>query len=205
MSLGDDLKDKVAEIFKEKWTTRDGQVVPKSSDIQLANDAVKLDAVVLYADMSGSTKLVDNYKAHFAAEIYKSYLHCAAKIIRSEGGEITSYDGDRIMAVFLGDYKNTSAVRSALKINYARFPPLVHGYNILRFIIIPIVVYCLLAVTRPGLYIFTCHGFIALCVHILDKYVASNEHEHGGRNITINCGSSDDISIYNQKILAGYH
>lgn len=42
-----------------------------------------------------------------------------AKIIRSEGGVITSYDGDRIMAVYIGDYKNTSAARTALKINFA--------------------------------------------------------------------------------------
>lgn len=40
-------------------------------------------------------------------------------IIRSEGGTITAYDGDRIMAIFVGGSKNTTAVRTALKINYA--------------------------------------------------------------------------------------
>ncbi len=120
MSLKDDLEGKVKSIFSENWSERDGQIVPSSEDIKLDNDAVKLDGVVLYADMSESTKLVDSKKAFFAAEIYKAYLHCAAKIVRSEGGEITSYDGDRIMAVFIGDSKNTSAVRAALKINYAR-------------------------------------------------------------------------------------
>lgn len=59
-------------------------------------------------------------------------MHCSAKIIRSEGGEITSLDGDRIMAVFIGDTKNTSAGRAALKINYARIsiinPALVAQY-----------------------------------------------------------------------------
>jgi len=119
MSLGDDLKSEVAKFFSEQWTTREGQKVPESSDLKLANDAVKLEATVLYADLSGSTKLVDGYKPHFAAEIYKSYLHCAAKIIRSEGGAITSYDGDRVMAVFIGDSKDTSAARAGLKINYA--------------------------------------------------------------------------------------
>jgi class 3 adenylate cyclase len=54
-------------------------------------------------------------KHRFAAEIYKTFLHCAAKIIRSEDGVITAYDGDRIMAVFIGNAKNTSAVRAALK------------------------------------------------------------------------------------------
>ncbi len=120
MSLGDDLKAQVKKIFSEQqWSTRDGQQVPESDDLTLSNDAVKLDGTVLYADLSGSTQLVDGYKAHFAAEIYKAYLHCAAKIITSEGGVITAYDGDRIMAVYIGNSKNTSAVRSGLKINYA--------------------------------------------------------------------------------------
>jgi len=120
MSLKDDLEKVVKCIFREQWNKRDGQVVPSSEDLKLCNDAVNLDGVVLYADMSESTKLVDSKKAHFAAEIYKAYLHCAAKIISSEGGEITAYDGDRIMAVFIGNSKNTSAARTALKINYTR-------------------------------------------------------------------------------------
>lgn len=118
MSLGDELITEVKKIFRERWTSRDGQVVPESEDLKLGNDAVKLDGTVLYADLSASTALVDGYKPHFAAEIYKAYLYCAAKIIRSEGGTITSYDGDRVMAVYIGESKNTSAARSGLKINW---------------------------------------------------------------------------------------
>ena len=118
MSLGEDLTKEVRKIFKDAWTTRDGQKVPESEDLRLGNDAVKLDGTVLYADLDASTNLVDSYKPEFAAEIYKTYLHCAAKVIRSEGGVITSYDGDRIMAVYIGNSKNTSAAQSALKINY---------------------------------------------------------------------------------------
>ena len=118
MSLVDDYTKAVEKIFKDKWTTRNGQKVPESEDLALGNDAVKLDGTVLYADLDESTNLVDNYDPEFVAEIYKAYLSCAAKVIRSEGGEITSYDGDRIMAVYIGDSKNTKAARSALKINY---------------------------------------------------------------------------------------
>lgn len=118
MALGDDLKTEVNDIFRQQWTERDGNVVPEPDDLKLSNDAVLLDGTVFYADMAGSTKLVDGYTPRFAAEIYKAYLRCAAKVIRSENGEITAYDGDRIMAVFVGDYKNTSAARAALKINY---------------------------------------------------------------------------------------
>ncbi len=118
-SLEDDLLQEVSKIFRSRWTTRDGNVVPPSDSIALDNDAVKLDATVLYADLADSTNLVDTYDPWFPAEIYKTFLLCAGKIIRSEGGEITAYDGDRIMAVYLGPSKNTSAVLSALKINYA--------------------------------------------------------------------------------------
>lgn len=120
MALSDDLKADVAAIFKEVWKVRDGTAVPQPEDLKLSNDAVRLDGTVLYADLAGSTQLVDSEAPEFAAEIYKSYLRCAAKIIRAEGGEITAYDGDRIMAVFIGDSKNTSAVRTAMKINWAR-------------------------------------------------------------------------------------
>jgi uridylate cyclase len=121
MSLKDDLEKEVAKIFREQWTERDGNVVPEDKDIGLGNDAVKLDATVLYADMTDSTEMVDRLSKTKAAEIYKTFLLCAARIIRYEGGAITAYDGDRVMGVFIGDSKNTNAIRTAMKINWARY------------------------------------------------------------------------------------
>jgi uridylate cyclase len=119
ISLKEELQKEVAATFRAPWATRKGNVVPGYDDIKLDNNAVKLEATVLYADLAESTYLVDAYEPEFAAEIYKTFLNCAAKVIRSEHGEITAYDGDRIMAVYIGDSKNKSAVRTALKINYA--------------------------------------------------------------------------------------
>ena len=119
MALTDDLQKEVATIFRSVWERREGLVVPSDDSIKLGNDAVEIEATVLYADLADSTKLVDGHTPPFAAEIYKTFLHCAAKIIRQEGGSITAYDGDRIMAVYLGTSKNTSAARTALKINHA--------------------------------------------------------------------------------------
>ncbi len=119
MGLKDDLQTEVGDIFGGKWTQRDGRVVPDPEDLALGNDAVELEAAVLYADMADSTVLVDKMKPTFAAEVYKSFLVCAARIIRDEGGSITAYDGDRIMGVFIGDSKRSTAARTALKINWA--------------------------------------------------------------------------------------
>jgi class 3 adenylate cyclase len=119
MGLKEDLEEEVADILRTDWDKREGQKVPDPEDLALGNDGVNLDATVLYADMSDSTKLVDEYKKSFAAEVYKAYLTCAARVIKDRGGTITAYDGDRIMAVFIGDSKNSSAAESALRINYA--------------------------------------------------------------------------------------
>jgi class 3 adenylate cyclase len=119
MSLADDLKAQVLDILKTKWASRDGLVVPESDSVKLGNDAVKLNAAVLYADLAESTSLVDKFPRWFAAEVYKAFLHCASKIIKARDGVITAFDGDRVMAVFIGDYKHTNAAICGIQIKYA--------------------------------------------------------------------------------------
>lgn len=119
MPLKEELEAYVANTFAEQWIKRDGQKVPEADDLALKNDAVMLDATVLYADLSESTKLVSRKMDWFAAEVYKNYLYCAAKVIRLQGGTITAYDGDRVMGVFIGNHKNTAAAKAALNINWA--------------------------------------------------------------------------------------
>ena len=118
MGLLGDIQGEVAAIFAANWQRRKGRVIPEADNVKLGNDAVTLDATVLYADLAKSTALVDDYKDFFAAEIYKSFLVSACRVIRSEGGEVVAFDGDRVMAVYFGNSKNSSAARTALKINW---------------------------------------------------------------------------------------
>ena len=60
--------------------------MPESVDLGLRNDAVTIHGTVLYADLDGSTKLVDTNEPWFAAGIYKSYLLCAARISNPKWG-----------------------------------------------------------------------------------------------------------------------
>ena len=119
MGIVNELTSEVAGILRTKWETRDGRIVPEADSVTLGNDAVKIDGTVLYADLAESTELVKNQAPSFAAEVYKCYLHCASKIIRRYNGVITAFDGDRVMAVFIGARKNTNAARTALAINHA--------------------------------------------------------------------------------------
>ena len=119
MGLGDNLRSEVRKIIQEGWVKQDRRGAPQLDDLKLSNDAVTLEGTILYADLDDSTKLVDTKSPEFAAEVYKSYLVCVARIIRSESGTVTAYDGDRIMAVYTGGRKDDRAARTALKINFA--------------------------------------------------------------------------------------
>jgi class 3 adenylate cyclase len=120
MALKSDLETYVSAVFAERWTVRNGESVPDDdTKLGLKNDGVKIDGVVLYADLADSTMMVDKFKPEFSAEIYKTFLYCCARIVASLGGKVTAYDGDRIMGVFVGASKNTSAVKAAMQIKWA--------------------------------------------------------------------------------------
>jgi adenylate cyclase len=99
MALIDDLKAETNQIVKSVWTRRDGKVVPETHDISLGNDCVDLEATFLYADLADSTELALQDK-NIAAEVVKAYLMGTTRIIRALGGEIRSFDGDRVMGSF---------------------------------------------------------------------------------------------------------
>lgn len=120
MSVADDIKKNAENTFGSTWTVRDGQVVPAASDLTLANDAVRFQtATVLYADLDQSTDLVESHRWEFAGEVYKAFLYAASRLIRHHGGSIVSYDGDRVMGIFISNTQRNSAVKCALEINYA--------------------------------------------------------------------------------------
>jgi class 3 adenylate cyclase len=118
MKTLEEIKKEIAEIFRTKWERRASDSVPEPEDVTLGNDAVEIEGVVLYADLADSTGLVLGHKDWFVAEVYKAYLRSACDIIANNGGIITAFDGDRVMAVFIGTNKNTAAAKTALQINY---------------------------------------------------------------------------------------
>lgn len=120
MALSDDLKVYVKDTFRNVWSVNPGKVVPEPKALTAANDAIEFDrATILYADLSGSTSMVDRQSWQFAAEIYKNFLYCSARLVNLMGGTITAYDGDRIMGVFVGASQSTEAAKCAFKINYS--------------------------------------------------------------------------------------
>ena len=91
---------------------------PRPEDLGLDSHGKTIDAAVMYADLDESTRMADTQGPEFAGRMYKTYPVCAARVARSEQGNITAYDGDRVMAVYTGRRMVERAVRSAFKFNY---------------------------------------------------------------------------------------
>lgn len=120
MSVADDIRSNSKDTFGAAWTVRDGLVVPAASDLKLSNDAVRFEnATILYADLDASTDLVETKRWEFAGQVYKTFLYAASRLIRDHSGSIVSYDGDRVMGVFISKSQRNDAVSCALEINYA--------------------------------------------------------------------------------------
>ncbi|WP_286823968.1 MULTISPECIES: adenylate/guanylate cyclase domain-containing protein [unclassified Idiomarina] len=118
MSLSEDIKSDVQGVLDTPWSIRKGQVVPSTTNVSLAGGAVELDATFLYADLADSSKMAKELDRRVAAKIMKSFLATSCRLIKSQGGTIQSFDGDRVMGVFVGNSKNSDAARCALHINY---------------------------------------------------------------------------------------
>jgi class 3 adenylate cyclase len=120
MSLREELIEKIHELASEQWgNVAMGFVTPSPEDLTFGNTGRRLNACFLYADIHGSTKMVDELQATLAAEYYKAFLHCAAKVIKRNAGEVIAYDGDRIMAIFLGNDRADQAINTAMQLHFA--------------------------------------------------------------------------------------
>lgn len=115
----DDIEARIGNILGEPWVIEDGRVVPKTEDVSQKNGGKRLEATYLYADLADSTLLAKRFVPEFAAKVIRMYLRGAVDGIRHKGGHIRSFDGDRVMGIFIGDRRRNNAFEAALHINWA--------------------------------------------------------------------------------------
>lgn len=120
MTFKDDLTAQVRGFARDHWGDIPvARVPPTPEDLTFGNSGKRITACVLYADLHQSTSMVDALSDTGAAEYYKAFLHCAAKIIKRNDGNIQAYDGDRVMGIYSGINMADRAVITALELNWA--------------------------------------------------------------------------------------
>lgn len=119
MTLKDDLQAQVNTVLNESWDIRDGRTIPDAETVALKGGAVRIKAAVLFADLVASSKFTENFQKRTAAKIYKAFLSVATRIATANGGTITAFDGDRMMAAFAGEGLCERAAKTAMQITWA--------------------------------------------------------------------------------------
>lgn len=117
MSLQQELIDGVNDFFIGDYEITDGRKVPDISDIQFGKFGTEVELAMIFIDIRESTKILDRFRRQTGAKMYKSYLFGVIKIIRSNGGEVRSFNGDGVLAAFYGEYKCSEAAKAALQLN----------------------------------------------------------------------------------------
>lgn len=100
-------------------SVRSCQAVPSTESIALHNGAVELEVAYLYADLANSSKMARSFDRRITAKILKAFLATSTRIIRHKGGTVMSFDGDRVMAAFVGGAKCTNATKAAFAIAWS--------------------------------------------------------------------------------------
>ena len=118
MGKAEEIASDIQTTINTTWNQRNGNQIPETKDIALAGGAVEIDATFLYADLANSSKMAKELDRRVTAKILKSFLTSVSKLIKHNNGKIVSFDGDRVLGIFYGGYKNTNATKCALQIKY---------------------------------------------------------------------------------------
>jgi class 3 adenylate cyclase len=100
------------------YETYEPRGVPEPGDIALGKKAAKLEATVLFVDVRQSSAITTTFRRQTAAKMLKSYFDGSVRIINGEGGAVRSFNGDGMLALFVGDNRSNDAAMAAFQLKW---------------------------------------------------------------------------------------
>ncbi|MBM3210343.1 adenylate/guanylate cyclase domain-containing protein [Candidatus Saccharibacteria bacterium] len=118
MSLLIELQSEVNSFTSGNYTTVNKQGIPYPQDIPLGNQAAVLEATTLFVDVRQSSDITNSFRRQTAAKMMKAYFAGAVRIINQNNGQVRSFNGDGMLAIFIGASKDDHAVKAAMQLKY---------------------------------------------------------------------------------------
>jgi len=121
-----DIENKVNTVLTEQFVQYDIDEVPdieNKPDTRLThgNTGFLGEFAFRYVHMRGSSSYTDDHRLQTITKIYKAYHHCMVECIKAFNGQVRSFDGDRVLAVFSGNRKINNAIECAMKMVGCRY------------------------------------------------------------------------------------
>lgn len=115
MATNQETLDKLSEYLNQSYVQEDTRIVPKRTDLTFGNTVKKLSfAVVLYVDMRKSRKILSDATTFWSVKVHRAFLLALTHCVEKRDGHLRSFNGDGIMAFFVGENASSRAVRAAM-------------------------------------------------------------------------------------------
>ena len=117
MATNQEILNKIEECLTESYTRSDTTVIPKKGDLTFGNTVKRIPhAKVFYIDMRKSRKILSDSSSFWSVKIHKAFLGAVTHCIEKREGHLRSFNGDGLLAFFIGENAASRAVRAALDI-----------------------------------------------------------------------------------------
>jgi uridylate cyclase len=113
MGLASDIDATINEYLSGNYETWEPRGVPEPEDIKAGKHAAKLTATTLFIDVRQSSDITNAFRLQTAAKMMKAYFSGAVRIINYKNGKVRSFNGDGMLAVFVGGRRSNNAVEAA--------------------------------------------------------------------------------------------
>lgn len=118
MALLDDLKTSVSGYLAGTYETYEPKDVPLPEAIGLGNKAAKMTATALFIDVRQSSDITEAFRLQTAAKMMKAYFRGAVTVVNANDGYVRSFNGDGMLAFFMGDRRSTNATTAAMQVRW---------------------------------------------------------------------------------------
>ncbi len=117
MATNQEIFEKIEGYLTESYTRSDTDIVPKKGDLTFGNTVKKMPHVkVFYIDMRKSRKILSDASTFWSVKIHKAFLGAVTHCLENREGHLRSFNGDGLLAFFIGENAASRAVRAALDI-----------------------------------------------------------------------------------------
>ena len=115
MATTQEALDKIEEYLTASYFQDETRIVPKRPDLTFGNTVKKMPhAVVLYVDMRKSKAILSDATTFWSVKIHRAFLLALTHCVEKREGHMRSFNGDGILAFFVGDKAASRAVRAAM-------------------------------------------------------------------------------------------
>lgn len=104
------------KLLKEKINEKNDYLY--NEQIIINKEIYQTEATILFADLGGCTKLIDEYDSIFSSWLLKSYISCMTYVAKKNNGKIIGFEGDGIVIAFFQKNKEDQAVTCAFNMQW---------------------------------------------------------------------------------------